>query len=341
MSAITLVPNGEKVSITLGGVTQTAAVAGGVFASGFNTAARSQPRIRRTRSPSLTPAMPTSPRPAARSELYVDPCLWCQRNRPQSGNVTIGYSLTDAESSVYSVAVQYSTNGGGTWHAATPVAGGSGTSKLASSPAGTAHTFVWNTAADLGDVKNSDVELRIVPTNTWGTSAASATNASTVNNYVAPPTVTSISPADGLPAGGSMVTIVGTNLANATVRFGTKAVLVTSDSATKIVVISPSGAGTVPVTVTTAGGTSAVSAADQFTYLKIGIPPLTPPVVTGMSPSFGYASGGTKVTIVGTGLANVKAVKFGTPRRDHHQRHGHANRGRDPRLGRKPGECDR
>ena len=116
--------------------------------------------------------------------------------------------------------------------------------------------------------------------------------------------------------------------------------IVTSDSATKIVVISPSGAGTVPVTVTTAGGMSAVSAADQFTYLKIGIPPLTPPVVTGMSPSSSYASGGTKVTIVGTGLANVKAVKFGT-HRDHHQRHGHANRGRDPHLRRKPGECDR
>ena len=41
-----------------------------------------------------------------------------------------------------------------------------------------------------------------------------------------------------------------------------------SDTATKIVVKSPAGtAGVVDVTVTTAGGTSLTTAADQFTYL--------------------------------------------------------------------------
>ena len=64
------------------------------------------------------------------------------------------------------------------------------------------------------------------------------------------------------------MTITGTNLAGATaVDFGGNAATIVSDSATQIVVTDPAGtAGTVDVTVTTAGGTSATSAADQFTY---------------------------------------------------------------------------
>ena len=38
---------------------------------------------------------------------------------PQSGNVTINYSLTDPISSVYSIAVQYSVDNGKTWNTAT------------------------------------------------------------------------------------------------------------------------------------------------------------------------------------------------------------------------------
>ncbi len=59
----------------------------------------------------------------------------------------------------------------------------------------------------------------------------------------------------------------GTNLASATaVDFGKTAAKIVSDTATQIVVTSPAGTGTVDVTVTTAGGTSATSAADKFTY---------------------------------------------------------------------------
>ena len=59
-------------------------------------------------------------------------------------------------------------------------------------------------------------------------------------------------------------------MAHATVvMFGkTAATIVSSDTATSIVVTSPAGkAGTVNVTVVTVGGTSAVAAADQFTYV--------------------------------------------------------------------------
>ena len=86
--------------------------------------------------------------------------------------------------------------------------------------------------------------------------------------YVAAPKVAGISPNKGPTGGGTLVTITGTNLAGATaVHFGSVAAHINSIvSATKIVVTSPKGTGTVDVTVTTAGGTSAKTSADRFTY---------------------------------------------------------------------------
>jgi hypothetical protein len=138
-----------------------------------------------------------------------------------------------------------------------------------------------------------------------GTSATSSADQYT---YVAAPTVTGVSPTGGPTSGGTSVTITGTNLSNATaVHFGTAVVSsFTSDTATQIVLVSPSGAaGTVDVTVSTAGGTSATSSADQFTYVAA-------PTVTGVSPTAGPTSGGTSVTITGTNLSNATAVRFGT-----------------------------
>jgi len=83
------------------------------------------------------------------------------------------------------------------------------------------------------------------------------------------PTVTAVSPNAGPTTGGTSVTITGTNLTGATaVKFGsTNATNVVVVSATSITATSPAGsAGAVDVTVTTLGGTSATSGADQFTY---------------------------------------------------------------------------
>jgi IPT/TIG domain len=60
--------------------------------------------------------------------------------------------------------------------------------------------------------------------------------------------------------------------------------------------------GTVDVTVTTAGGTSATSKADQFKVV---------PTVLGLSPNAGSKLGGTTVTITGAGFAlGTTATKF-------------------------------
>ena len=83
--------------------------------------------------------------------------------------------------------------------------------------------------------------------------------------------------------------------------FGGVAATIKSDTATKIVVVSPAGAvGTVDVTVTTAGGASATSTADRFTYY------VPAPTVTTLSPTTGPTVGGTMVTITGTNLTGAR-----------------------------------
>ena len=91
------------------------------------------------------------------------------------------------------------------------------------------------------------------------------------------PGVTGVSPASGPASGGATVTITGTGLAGATlVNFGSNPGTIVSDSGTQIVAVSPAGAaGTVDVTVVTPDGTSATSAADQFSYLTYTVQTVT------------------------------------------------------------------
>jgi hypothetical protein len=142
------------------------------------------------------------------------------------------------------------------------------------------------------------------------TTASGTATSPTDYTYVAPPpppTISGISPTSGSAAGGTSVTITGTNLANATVvDFGTAAATVTSDTATSVVATSPPGLGNVNVTLTTLGGTA--SAPVQFTY---NIPPGFP-TVTLVSPATGPSWGGTTVTVTGTNLLNTSGVDFGT-----------------------------
>jgi hypothetical protein len=122
----------------------------------------------------------------------------------------------------------------------------------------------------------------------------------------APPTVTNVNPNTGPAAGGSSVTITGTNFLGATaVKFGgNTAGSFAVNSPTQITATSPAGSGTVDVTVTAAGGTSATSSADQFSYVSA-------PTVTNVNPNTGPAAGGTSVTITGTNFLGATAVKFG------------------------------
>lgn len=120
------------------------------------------------------------------------------------------------------------------------------------------------------------------------------------------PVVQGLSQDSGAASGGDTVTVTGTGFTpDASVDFGrTAASSVTYLSPQTLRVVSPASSGSVDVTVHTAGGTSAVGAADQFFFGS-------PPVVTGLSSTKGPTAGGGTITITGTGFTGATAVAFG------------------------------
>ncbi len=153
------------------------------------------------------------------------------------------------------------------------------------------------------------VDVRV--TTLGGTSAINSPADQFTYAAAAVPTVTGLSTKTGITAGGTAVTIIGTGFTGATgVKFGATSVAAgafTVINDTTITCTSPAGtAGTVDVTVTTSGGTSAInSPADQFTYT------VAAPTVTGLDTKTGTTAGGTAVTITGTGFTGATGVKFG------------------------------
>jgi len=120
------------------------------------------------------------------------------------------------------------------------------------------------------------------------------------------PTISGLQPTSGPAAGGTLVTITGTNfLAGATVSFGGEpATPVTVTSSTQIDTVTPAhAAGVVDVWVTNLDGQLA-TLASGFTYV------LPPPTISGVSPTTGPIGGGTVVTIFGTNFQNGATVTF-------------------------------
>jgi IPT/TIG domain len=126
------------------------------------------------------------------------------------------------------------------------------------------------------------------------------------------PTIISIVPDSASPAGGTIVTINGSNFTSGTqttapsVSFGGVA-------ATNVRVVSPiqlsatvppHSSGSVSVEVTTADGASA-SVPSAFTYSN------SAPAISGISPNSGDTTGGTVVTIAGSNFVSGATVSFG------------------------------
>ncbi|WP_208921458.1 IPT/TIG domain-containing protein [Streptomyces capitiformicae] len=131
---------------------------------------------------------------------------------------------------------------------------------------------------------------------------ASGTSNSAVYTYVTTPVITGLSPSQGPTAGGNVITIQGTGFTSATsVAFGLTPTSFNVVSATQITATAPTGTGSVPVTVTTASGTSN---SVFYTYAVT-------PVITGLSPSQGPTAGGNVITIQGTGFTSATSVVFG------------------------------
>lgn len=141
-----------------------------------------------------------------------------------------------------------------------------------------------------------------------------------VVNFLVPagasqPTVTGVSPTSGTTAGGTAITITGTNFtgANTVTIGGNNATLVTVASATKITAVTPAGvAGAADVRVTTGNGTSAINPGAKFTYV---VP--NPPIASSSSSTVAYGSSGNAITLTLSGGAAtqinaVAAASHGT-----------------------------
>jgi beta-mannanase len=119
------------------------------------------------------------------------------------------------------------------------------------------------------------------------------------------PTVSGIFPSSGPSSGGTSVTVTGSDFTGATnVTFaGVAGTNVNVVNDTTLTVTSPPHLLSIThVVVTSPAGTSSAVKADQFTY--------TAPAITGVLPNSGSSSGGTSVTVTGTGFTGATKVTF-------------------------------
>ena len=218
----------------------------------------------------------------------------------QSGSLTNGFSYVVAPT-VSSVSPNSGSTLGGT---AVTITG-------TNFAAGATATF-GGTAATNVVVVNSTTITATTPAGSAGAVTVTVTNPGSQNGsltngytYVVVPTVTSVSPNNGPTAGGTAVTITGTNFAaGATATFGgTAATNVVVVNSTTITATTPAGsAGAVTVMVTVNGQNGNLT--NGFTYLA-------PPTVSSVSPNSGSTLGGTAVTITGTNFAAGATATFG------------------------------
>jgi hypothetical protein len=155
------------------------------------------------------------------------------------------------------------------------------------------------------DASNYWVDVVFVPSSAPSPSQKEATGANGSSSSTTP-SISSISPAAGPIAGGTSVTINGSNFeSGATVSFGSaQATSVQFVNSTQLQAVTPAGAvGSANIVVTNPNAGSA-SLANAFTY-NAG------PAVTSVSPASGPAAGGTTVTISGSGFVNGDGVAFG------------------------------
>jgi len=129
-------------------------------------------------------------------------------------------------------------------------------------------------------------------------------------NYAAPapaPTVTSVLPNSGSSAGGTAVTVNGSNfVSGATVSFGGSPVAISSASPTAISgTTAVHAAGAVNVVVTNPDAQTG-TCIGCFTYVAA-----PPPTASSVTPGSGSTAGGTSVSVSGTGFQAGAAVSFG------------------------------
>ena len=192
-----------------------------------------------------------------------------------------------------------------------PVSGGSTVTITGSGFVSGATVTVGGNPCSGLTVSSSTALNCIVPSHTTGAVTVTVTNpdsqttsAANFYTYRVPPAISSLAPSSGAVAGGTTVTLVGTGfVAGATVMFGgAQCIAPIVNSSTSLTCTTPSfPSGTANVVITNPDGQ--VSNPSIFTYMPM-------PLVTSVAPNMGPVSGGTTITIIGTGFVSIMDVKI-------------------------------
>jgi glucose/arabinose dehydrogenase len=235
----------------------------------------------------------------------------------QSGTLTSGFTYNTAPVSnpaptVTTIAPNAGTINGGT---AVTIRGtgflAGATVKLGGTSA-TAVTVVNSTTISATTPAHAAGATSVVVTNT-DAKAGTLNNGFTFNGPPPPnpaPTVTSITPNSGTTNGGTAVTIAGSGfLTGATVKMGgTNTQVLAVVNSTLITAIAPAHtAGAVDVVVTNTDSKTG-TLTSGYTYSAA---PNPAPTVTSINPNTGVTTGGTAVTITGTGFIAGATVSVG------------------------------
>ncbi len=243
--------------------------------------------------------------------------ITCLTPAGTAGTATIVVTNVDGQSATLASAYTYVTgpsiasvspNSG-------PAAGGTLVTITGTNFAGGATVTVGGSLATTVTVASTTTITCVTPAGSVGPTSVTVTNpgpqattlASGFTYMGGAPTIASIAPASGPLAGGTLVTITGTNFyAGATVAFGgSLATSVTIASSTSITCRTPAGTiGPAAVVVTNLDGQSA-TLASGFTYMGAA------PTLASIAPTSGPSSGGTVVTLTGTNFYAGVTVTFG------------------------------
>ena len=187
----------------------------------------------------------------------------------------------------------------------------------------TGNNLTNTTQVTIGGVVASDVTVNsstqvtfTVPAGTAGPSTVALSTAlgGTTSNsgtfrYIEAPMITSVTPTVGPIAGGTTVTITGTNLANTTsvTVGGVAGTALTNLSSTSVsFTTAVSGVGGLrDIVLETYSGVGSATSSGAFRYVSA-------PTITSITPSAGPVAGGNSVTITGTNLTNTTSVSFGS-----------------------------
>lgn len=172
--------------------------------------------------------------------------------------------------------------------------------------------FTVNSATSITAISpagTGTVDVKV--TSPGGTSAASTADHF---SYLAKPAVTGVKPHTGPAAGRTKVTISGRNFTRvSSVKFGTKKAAFKVTSAKSISATAPAGHGTVDITVTTPGGTSAKSKADHFTYTtKVSTGLSSRADVVGPAVTYTYSYNGDELRMSATSPAGTQQFAWAT-----------------------------